>query len=74
MKAHPPKSEGRVRKRLVLPVQPESVAELKHDLLAIPTTAAAESRAADSHVEIALAAYFIAERRGFAPGHELDAG
>jgi hypothetical protein len=23
-------------------------------------------------VEISLAAYFIAEKRGFAPGHELD--
>lgn len=27
---------------------------------------------ADLHHRIAVAAYFLAERRGFAPGHELD--
>jgi Protein of unknown function (DUF2934) len=71
VKVHPPKSERRVRTRLVLPV-PEPVAESKHDLPATPTTTVAESRASASHVEIALAAYFIAEKRGFAPGRELD--
>jgi len=32
----------------------------------------ANPRGADHQVEIALAAYFIAEKRGFEPGHELD--
>lgn len=33
----------------------------------------AEGCAADDYqVKVALAAYFIAERRGFEPGHELD--
>jgi hypothetical protein len=30
------------------------------------------ARMADHQVKVALAAYFIAERRGFEPGHELD--
>jgi hypothetical protein len=34
--------------------------------------AAAEAVTADHQVKVALAAYFIAERRGFEPGHELD--
>ena len=29
-------------------------------------------KAADREVQVALIAYFIAERRGFEPGHELD--
>lgn len=36
------------------------------------TAAEAEARAADHEVKVALAAYFIAERRGFGPGHELE--
>jgi DUF2934 family protein len=31
-----------------------------------------EAQAADHQVQVALAAYFIAEKRGFEPGHELD--
>ena len=34
--------------------------------------AEAEARIADHQVKVALAAYFIAEKRGFEPGHELD--
>lgn len=30
------------------------------------------ARPADQQIEVALAAYFIAEKRGFEPGHELD--
>lgn len=33
---------------------------------------AAESRAAERHDMIATAAYFLAQKRGFEPGHELD--
>lgn len=35
-------------------------------------SAEAEARTADHQVKVALAAYFIAEKRGFEPGHELD--
>jgi len=31
-----------------------------------------KDRSVDHHAKIALAAYFIAEKRGFEPGHELD--
>jgi hypothetical protein len=31
-----------------------------------------EARTVDHQVKVALAAYFIAEKRGFEPGHELD--
>ena len=34
--------------------------------------AKAAARVADHQVKVALAAYFIAEKRGFAPGHELE--
>ena len=34
--------------------------------------AEAKDRAADRQASIACAAYFIAEQRGFEPGHELD--
>lgn len=32
----------------------------------------AEDQVVDHQVQVALAAYFIAEQRGFEPGHELD--
>lgn len=35
-------------------------------------TAMAEARAAECQVKVATAAYFLAEKRGFEPGHELD--
>ena len=34
--------------------------------------AEAEASTADHQVQVALAAYFIAEKRGFDPGHELE--
>ena len=34
--------------------------------------AQAEARTADHQIQVALAAYFIAEKRGFDPGRELD--
>jgi hypothetical protein len=36
------------------------------------SAAEAEARTADHQVQVALAAYFIAEKRGFDPGHELE--
>jgi hypothetical protein len=35
-------------------------------------SAETEARIADHEVKVALAAYFIAQKRGFEPGHELD--
>ena len=35
-------------------------------------TAEVEARVAEHQVKVALAAYFIAQKRGFEPGHELD--
>lgn len=32
----------------------------------------AQARTTDHQVKVALAVYFIAEKRGFEPGHELD--
>lgn len=37
-----------------------------------PDPVPGETNAASSHEEIARAAYFLAEARGFEPGHELD--
>ena len=37
-----------------------------------PGATEAETRVVDHQVKVALAAYFIAQRRGFEPGHELD--
>jgi Protein of unknown function (DUF2934) len=72
VKVHPLKSQQRLRKRLVLPVRPELAAESKSDLPATSTTAVTELHVAASQVDVALAAYFIAEKRGFEPGRELD--
>jgi hypothetical protein len=38
----------------------------------VASAAEAEARTADHQVQVALAAYFIAEKRGFDPGHELE--
>jgi hypothetical protein len=72
VKAQPPKPERRARKRLALPVHPELDAELKHGPHTAPTAVVAELHAPGSQIDIALAAYFIAEKRGFEPGRELD--
>ena len=37
-----------------------------------PAAPEAEADSAERQVQVALAAYFIAEKRGFEPGHELD--
>ncbi|HEV8332741.1 MAG TPA: DUF2934 domain-containing protein [Steroidobacteraceae bacterium] len=50
-----------------------AVANARQDAdIAQLTAAEAEARAADHEVKVALAAYFIAEKRGFEPGHELE--
>jgi hypothetical protein len=37
-----------------------------------PVADTAEARVTDYEVKVALAAYFIAQKRGFEPGHELE--
>jgi hypothetical protein len=71
MKVQSPKVERRAPKRLTLPIS-ESVAEAPPDSDAAQLAVVdAEARSADHEVRVALAAYFIAEKRGFGPGHEL---
>lgn len=43
-----------------------------HKRSAEVTATDAEARTVDRKVKVALAAYFIAEKSGFEPGHELD--
>lgn len=63
----------RARRRPGATVGNGAIAEAQHDPdVARLASAEAEARAADHQVKVALAAYFIAEKRGFAPGHELD--
>ena len=58
MNVHEQKSPRRTRR------QAADIAQL--------AAAEAEARAADHQAKVALAAYFIAEKRGFEPGHELE--
>ena len=65
------KSGRRARKRAV--VGDGLIAQLERDKDVRQLVAAeAKDRTADHHAKIALTAYFIAEKRGFEPGHELD--
>ena len=61
----------RARKRAV--VGDGVIAQLERDKDVRQLVAAeAKNRTADHQARIALTAYFIAEKRGFEPGHELD--
>jgi len=65
------KSGRRARKRAV--VGDGVIAQLERDNDVRQLVAAeAKNRTADHQARIALTAYFIAEKRGFEPGHELD--
>jgi DUF2934 family protein len=65
------KSGRRARKRAV--VGNGVIARLDRDKDVRQLVAAeAKDRSVEYQTKIALAAYFIAEKRGFAPGHELD--
>jgi hypothetical protein len=65
------KSGRRARKRAV--VGDGVIAQLERDKDVRQLVAAeAKNRTADHQARIALTAYFIAEKRGFEPGHELD--
>lgn len=65
------KSGRRARKRAVVGDGLISQVESDKDVRQL-VAAEAENRTADHHAKIALRAYFIAEKRGFEPGHELD--
>ena len=65
------KSGRRARKRPV--VGDGVIAKLERDKdVRLLVAAEVKDRTADHQARIALAAYFIAEKRGFEPGHELD--
>jgi DUF2934 family protein len=65
------KSGRRTRRRAV--VGDGVIAQLERDKDVRQLVAAeAEERTADHQARIAVTAYFIAEKRGFEPGHELD--
>ena len=71
MNAQARKSGRRARKRAV--VGNGVIARLERDKDVRQLVAAeAKDRSVEHQTKIALAAYFIAEKRGFAPGHELD--
>jgi hypothetical protein len=63
----------RAGRRSVATVGDGAIADARRDPdVAQLASAEAEARIADHEVKVALAAYFIAQKRGFAPGHELD--
>jgi Protein of unknown function (DUF2934). len=65
------KSGRRARKRAL--VGDGVIAQMERDKDVRQLVAAeVKDRSVDHHAKIALAAYFIAEKRGFEPGHELD--
>jgi hypothetical protein len=71
IRAHKPTQLA--RRRPAATVGKGAVAEAQRDSEAAQRTSAeAEALTADHQVKVTLAAYFIAERRGFEPGHELD--
>ena len=71
VRAHKPTPRARRRPGAV--VGNGAIAEAQRDPdVAQLASAEAAARTADHQVEVALAAYFIAERRGFEPGHALD--
>lgn len=71
MKVQAQKSGRRARKRAVIGNGIVVQAERDKDVRQL-VAADAKDRAADHQAKIASAAYFIAEKRGFEPGHELD--
>ena len=65
------KSGRRARKRAL--VGDGVIAQMERDKDVRQLVAAeAKDRRVDHQAKIALVAYFIAEKRGFEPGHELD--
>jgi len=71
MKVRAQKSVRRARKPAAFGNGVITQAERDKDVRQL-MTAEAKDRTADLQSRIALQAYFIAEKRGFEPGHELD--
>jgi Protein of unknown function (DUF2934) len=72
MKVRAHKPTQRARRRPGAMVGNGAIAQAQRDPgVAQMASAEAEACTADRQVEVALAAYFVAEKRGFEPGHEL---
>jgi hypothetical protein len=67
------KTVRKVRTRPAAPSGNGQIADPRHDEdIARMAAAIAASRAAERHARIEDAAYFLAEKRGFQPGHESE--
>ena len=72
MNAREQKSPRRSQRRAGAPGDVAVVGASEDADVAQPTAPDAEAQVADHQIKIAMAAYFIAEKRGFEPGHELE--
>jgi hypothetical protein len=71
VRAHKPTQRARRRPGAIAGAG--AIAEAQRDPEVVQLASAeVEALTADHQVKVALAAYFIAEKRGFEPGHELD--
>lgn len=71
MSVHEQKSPRRMRGQAA--TAPNAVANARADAdIAQLAATGAEARVAEHQGSVAMAAYFIAEKRGFEPGHELE--
>lgn len=72
MNAREQKSPRRSQRRAGAPGDAAVVSASEDADVAQPAASDAEAQVADHQIKIAMAAYFIAEKRGFEPGHELE--
>jgi hypothetical protein len=72
MNAREQKSPRRSQRRAGAPGDVAVVGASEDADVAQPAAPDAEAQVADHQIKIAMAAYFIAEKRGFEPGHELE--
>ena len=72
MNARQQKSPRRSQRRAGAPGDVAVVGASEDADVAQPAAPDAEAQVADHQIKVAMAAYFIAEKRGFEPGHELE--
>jgi hypothetical protein len=72
MNAREQKSPRRSQRRAGAPGDVAVVGASEDADVAQPAAPDAEAQVADHQIKVAMAAYFIAEKRGFEPGHELE--
>jgi hypothetical protein len=65
-------ASAHARKRTAVPVSIERAADAQHAESLCKANAEAEGQATERYAMIATAAYLRVEKRGFAPGHELE--